>query len=139
MIKHSRVLKNPKVIWTILKNTPTLDPLVILLNSKLYYLENSEKIASFLTIKKWKDSIEIGTIYTYPEFRNKGLAGKLIRNVIKKYKKVGLICKENLVDYYKKQGLKKSNSTKNRIEKRKELFNKLLARILGYKLVVMRN
>lgn len=139
MIKKSRVLKHPKVIWTILKNTPTLDPLVILLNSKLYYVEIRNKIASFLTIKEWKDSTEIGTVYTYPEFRSKGLAGKLIEHVKKKYKKVGLICKENLIPFYKKYGLKKSSSTKNKIERRKELFNKTLAKIFGYKLVAMRN
>ncbi len=139
MIKESRVLKYPKVIWTILKNAPTLDPLVILLNSKLYYLENKGNIESFLTIKEWKDSTEIGTVYTYPEFRNKGLARKLIKSVIKKYKNVGLICKENLIPFYKKQGLKKSSSTNNKIEKRKELFNKTLGKIFKYKLVVMKN
>lgn len=139
MIKQSRVILKPRVILTILKNTPTLDPLVILLNSKLYYVERGNKIASFLTIKEWKDSTEIGTVYTYPEFRGKGLAGKLISNIIKKYKKVGLICKENLIPFYKKYGLKKSNSKSNKIEKRKELFNKTLAKIFRYKLVVMKN
>ncbi len=139
MIKESRVLLNPSIVWTIIKNTPTLDPLVIPLNSKLYYIKINNKFASFLTIKKWKDSTEIGTVYTYPEFRHKGLAKKLIKYVIKKHKNVGLICKKNLVEYYKKTGLRISNSTKNRIEKRKDLFNKLLAKIVGYELVVMKN
>ncbi len=139
MIKESRVLLNPSIAWTIIKNTPSLDPLVILLNSKIYCLKNRGKIVSFLTIKKWKDSVEIGTVYTYPEFRNKGLAKKLIKYAIKKHKKVGLICKKNLVQYYKKAGFKISNSTKNRIEKRKELFNRTLSKIFGYKLAVMRN
>ncbi|MGV8142074.1 MAG: GNAT family N-acetyltransferase [Candidatus Pacearchaeota archaeon] len=139
MIKSSRVLLHPKVVWTILKNTPTLDPLVIILNSKLYYIEKNEKIASFLTIKEWKDSTEIGTVYTNPEFRNKGLAKKLISNIVKKYKKVGLICKNELIPFYEKQGLKKSNLVTNKIEKRKDLFNKTLSKILRYKLYVMKN
>ncbi len=139
MIKESRVLLNPSIVWTILKNSPTLDPLVIPLNSKLYYIEFKKRIVSFLTIKEWKDSTEIGTIYTYPEFRNKGLAKKLIKYAIKKHKKIGLICKKNIIEYYKKTGLRISNSTKNRIEKRKALFNKFLAKIVGYELIVMKN
>jgi len=138
MIKEARILKKPKIIWTIIKNFPTLDILPIFQNAKLYYIEKNKKIISFLSIKKWKDSTEIGTVYTHPNFRNKGFSRKIIKFAIKKYQKVGLICKENLIPFYKKVGLK-LNSTKNQIEKRKNMFNKYLANIFGYKLVAMRN
>jgi len=125
MIKSSRLWLHPNIIWTIIKKTPTLDPLVILLNTEVYYIENKKEIASFATIKKWKDSTEIGTIYTYPKYRNKGLAGLIIKSIKKEYSPIWLLCKKELVSYYKKQGFKTIKKANN---KGKEFSIKLLGK-----------
>ncbi len=141
MIKSSRLWIHPSIIWTIIKNTPTLDPLVILLNSKLYYIENKEnhKIVSFATVKKWSDCIEIGTVYTNPQHRGKRLAGKIISKIKKDYGTIWLLCKKELIKYYKKQSFKVINKAENSIGKRQRLFNDTLGKILKYQLVVMMN
>ena len=137
MIIESRVLKHPQIIITILKNFPTLDPLVILLNSRVYYIENYKEIIAFLTVKKWKNITELGTVYTAPTFRKKGFAKKLIRYVSKKYSSMYLLCKKEIVPFYKKCGFSVTRSNKNTIEKRRELFNKCLSPIFRYPLVSM--
>ncbi len=139
MIKQSRVLSKPSVIWTIIKNTPTLDPLVILLNSKVFYIEKNKEIVSFAAIKKWKDCIEIGTIYTTPKYRGKSYAREIIEKIRKEYRIIWLICKKEMIKYYKKQGFKIINHAQNKVGKRQRLFNKTLGKILRYKLVVMKN
>ena len=124
---------------TIIKN-PSLDPLVILFNSDLYYIKQKDKIISFLTIKRYFNKYyEMGTLYTAPEYRNRGYANKLMKEVIPKYKDIVVICHgEKIISLNKKHGLKKTNKAGFVFDIKRNFFNFLFAPLLGYKKVTMR-
>lgn len=135
---QSWVLRHPKIIWTILKHVPTLDPLVILLNSKVLITRSSDgAIAAFVAIKKFNDGYELGTVYTYKQFRNQGHASDLIRQATEMYQPIGLLCKRELVSYYERFGFRECVECDNTIVKRRKLFNRFLKPIFGYPIVSM--
>lgn len=137
-IISSRVLCYPQVIWTIIKNTPTLDPLVIIFNSKMLCCSSKDgKVTSFVAVKKYSRGYELGTVYTCPIYRNKGYASLLIRQAIKLHKPIGLLCKRKMVSYYKKFGFKESKNCGTMINLRRKLFNFFLRPFLGYPIVSM--
>ena len=137
-IISSRVLGYPQVIWAIIKNIPTLDPLVIIFNSKmLCFLSKEGKVISFVAIKKYPKFYELGTVYTFPSWRNKGYASLLIRYAIKLYRPIGLLCKRKMVSYYKKFGFKESAKCGAMINLRRKLFNFFLRPFLGYSIISM--
>lgn len=135
---QSRVLRHPKIIWTILTHIPTLDPLVIVLNSKIILAKSADgKIAAFVAIKKFNDGYELGTVYTYPKYRNQGLASNLIQQALSTYQPIGLLCKRELVSYYEKFGFRECAECGNTISKRRKLFNTFLKPLFGYPIVLM--
>lgn len=135
---QSRVLRHPKIIWTIIKNIPTLDPLVILLNSKILITQSPDGgIAAFVAIKKFKDGYELGTVYTYKQYRGQGYASNLIQQAVQTYQPIGLLCKRGLLSYYEKFGFRECVECDNTIGKRRKLFNRFLKPIFGYSLVSM--
>lgn len=137
-IISSRVLCYPQVILTIIKNIPALDPLVIVFNSKmLCCLFKNGKVISFVAIKKYYKSYELGTVYTCPKWRNQGYASLLIRQAIKIYNPIGLLCKREMVSYYQKFGFKESTKCGMMINLRRKLFNFFLQPFLGYPIISM--
>lgn len=136
-IISSRALGYPQVIWTILKNTPTLDPLVIIFNSKILCVSKKNKVISFVAIKKYPRGYELGTVYTYPKWRNQGHASLLIRQAIKLYSPIGLLCKRKMIPYYQKFGFKDSNNCGKIINLRRKLFNFFLQPFTGYPITSM--
>lgn len=120
---------------TIIFNSPPLDPSVILFNPNTYLLIKNKEIVSFLTLKKYKEFYELKTLYTYPKNRGKNYASKLIKNAIRKNKKLALQCSEHLENFYKKFGFKK---TEDIFKTRRFLFNTLLKSATKYKIIAMR-
>lgn len=60
-----------------------------------------------------KNYIQIGTVMTDPDYRNQGLAAKLIKHVIEEYEKdcdgIYLFGNLNALDFYRKQGFSEEN------------------------------
>lgn len=136
-IVTSHIRKHPSLIWTILCHTPTLDPLIILRNDiVLYIVSNDGSVDSFVAIKKYSKVYELGTVYTYPDHRHKGYASILIRHAVDKYRPIGLLCKQEMVDFYTKYGFVVGDHG-GIIFGRKWLFNTFLKPILGYLIVMM--
>lgn len=122
----------PRVALTILLHFYKLDPSVIFTNPKLYCLFKGENITSFATIRKYKNASEIKSVFTFPIYRNKGYAKKLITSIVKKEKNVWIICERGLAPFYESIGFRESI---NHIP----LYLKLLKKYLPFlKLVPMR-
>ncbi len=103
-IYTSRIWKQPSIAREILRNFPTLDPLAILFNSKVYFVKEGDSIASFVSVKKFLVTYELGTAYTYEKFRGKGYASDMVSHVLEKYDQLFLLCKPNLVSFCKELG-----------------------------------
>jgi len=139
-ISEGRVSKHRSVIITILKNIPTLDPMAILLNSRLYYLELDGTITAFITLKKMGSALELGTVYTHPQFRKKGYASSLIQECINHHhnSNVYVLCEKKLQVFYENKNFEKCEHCHWIINLRKKLFNTFLKPFLGYELVSLK-
>ncbi|MCF8257724.1 MAG: GNAT family N-acetyltransferase [Flavobacteriales bacterium] len=136
---RSKVLKHPKVVRTIIRNAPTLDPLAVLLNSDLYYLEDEGAIISFVTLKKMGPVCELGTVHTDVRFRGKGLASSLIRSVLNANGGVYVLCAERLKGFYEQLGFSICTDGHWAVNARRRLFNVFLRPLTGYTLVSLRS
>ncbi|MBI2135610.1 GNAT family N-acetyltransferase [Candidatus Woesearchaeota archaeon] len=137
-ITKSKLWKHPGLMATILKNSPPLDPSVILFNSEVYMIKKGS-IISFLTLKKYDGFYELKTAYTYPGYRNKGYAEKLVKKVLSTTDSdLFLQCDSKLEKLYKKCGFKKTDKMSLLFRIRENLFNLFLSRIFGYKIITMR-
>ena len=132
----SRVWRHPRVMWTILYHTPVLDPLVILCNS-IVCLSTDNEVMSFVAVKKYGRSYELGTVYTYPKYRGKGHASSLIKYAVQRYQPIGLLCKKAMISFYEKLGFCEDSNTLWVLAWRRRLFNIFLQPFRWYPLVSM--
>jgi len=137
-IDQTNVWGNPSIIFTILKNIPTLDPLVMLMNSPLFIMKEKNTIIGFVCIKKFNTIYELGTVFVYPKFRKKGYAEKLIKTATQTLDTCYLLCHPNLQLFYTKFNFHTVTNAPKTILHRAKLFNLFLAPIFGYKICVMR-
>lgn len=138
-VKRSKVLRHPKLILTILHHTPTLDPLAIVLNSDLFYVEGfNGEVAAFVTLKKFGPMNELGTVFTYPAHRGNGLSTALLNVVLPQFNEVYLLCKPDLEGFYGKLGFEICHTGHRNIIPRRNLFNRWLGLLFGYKLLAMK-
>ena len=137
-IYKSRILRHPKIIWTILKNVPTLDPLVIFMNAPVYMMFRNETLVSFVSIKHWGNQTEFGTLYTFPDERGKGYAKDLCIEVMKDYGLLYLLCKPDMVELYSENGFSIDQAPSGIMGMRKRLFDIFIAPFVGYTIVVMK-
>ena len=137
-IIKSTVLHYPKIMWTIIKNTPTLDPLVIFKNSKIYVGYDKENIVGFLTIKQFGDTTELGTLYVYPEFRRHGYAEQLSDQAKNDYSELYLLCTPGMSEIYSRYGFSVVDHPAGVMKLRKKLFDIFIAPMVGYRIVVMK-
>jgi len=138
MPHRSTVLRHPRVIGTILRNTPTLDPLAIALNSDLFYVKDDDgHMAAFVTMKNMGGINELGTVYTYRVHRGKGLSTSLLSAVLNRYTDVYLLCKPDLEGFYDRSGFVVCHAGHPNIIRRRDLFNTILAPLFGYRLIAM--
>lgn len=138
-IIKSQICRHPRIIWTILKNIPTLDPLVIFMNPSIYILYDSNLIAGFIAIKNWGNLIERGTLYVYPPHRGKGYGQQLCAEVMKEYRDVYLLCKPERVPIYLRNGFSVVSNPTGVMKMRQQLNTWFIAPFTGYKIVVMKN
>lgn len=94
----------------------------------LYSLVDNEKIISNVSLSKMKlmideeevNGIQIGTVGTIPEYRNKGLSRYLMDLVLDKYQNSAdlffLFANETVIDFYPKFGFKQYNEVVYRSE-----------------------
>ncbi len=137
-IIKSRLWRRPKLIIAILKNSFPLDPSVILFNPRLYLIKD-RTIKSFLTLKKYNGFYELKTLYTFPGYRGKGYADKLLRYVISDISKnLVLQCDSKLEKFYLRYGFKRTKMYSTAYSLREKLFNVFLSKIFGYKIITMR-
>ncbi len=125
-IEKTNVWKNLQVVKTILKESPVLDPLVIIYNSDLYLIKKGKEIASFLTLKKYFSIYELGTVYTYQEFRKKGFSKKLINSILLKHPEIYLICRPDKKKFYEKLGFRYAKNSPLIFLLRIKLWNALI-------------
>ncbi len=135
----STILHQPKIIWTILKNIPTLYPLVIIKNSKVFVGYEGKDIVGFLSIKQFGDITELGTLYVYPEFRRRGYAEQLYQEARKEYSEIYLLCTPKMSEVYNRYGFSNVDYPTGMIKFRKRLFDIFIAPFVGYRIVVMNN
>lgn len=137
-ITRTRVWNEMEAVWTILKETPTLDPFVLVQNSELYVLKKKSKVVSFLTIKRLGKYEALGTVYTFPKHRKKGLMRKLIKKALKNRRNVYLVCYTDKSGFYKRFGFSLDKNAPWLFRLRRLLGNIFIAPIIGKKLVIMK-
>ena len=137
-IHTSRTWRQPIIALEILRNTPTLDPLAVLFNSKVLFIKKGDKIVSFVAVKKYFKTYEIGTVYTNPESRGKGYASFLINHILKKQNQVFLLCKKQMIPFYEKLGFYECLKSDTIINIRRMLFNYFIAPLRGHTIVSMK-
>lgn len=138
-IIKSTILRHSKIIWTILKNTPTLDPLVIIKNSKVFVGYEGKDIVGFLSVKQFGDITELGALYVFPEFRRRGYAEQLFYQAKKEYSEIYLLCTPKMSEIYNRYGFSNVDHPTGTIKFRKKLFDIFIAPMVGYRIVVMNN
>jgi GNAT superfamily N-acetyltransferase len=136
-ILKTTVWSEPSIIPTIIKNTPTLDPLVILMNSVVYVIKNDNRIIGFASIKKFNNTTELGTVFVYPEFRGHGYAETLIKEITNNIDSCFLLCHPHLIPFYEKCNFRTTEKSPAIIRLRQKLFHLFLAPMFGYKICVM--
>lgn len=136
-IYKTTIWSEPTIIPTILKNTPTLDPLVIIKNSTVYIAKENNSIIGFVSIKKFHTTYELGTVFVYPDYRKKGYAEKLIAQAVQNLDHCYLLCHPNLVPFYEKCNFHIVHNAPKTIKQRQILFNIFLSPLFGYKICVM--
>ena len=135
---RSKILRHPKVIGAILRHTPTLDPLAIVLNSDLFYLNGPDgSMASFVTMKDMGGMNELGTVFTFGSYRGSGLSTALLHDVLNRYSDIYLLCKPDLEGFYERVGFKVCEAGHRNIIRRRDLFNTWLGPLFGYRLIAM--
>ncbi len=137
-IYTSCIWKQPSIAREILRNFPTLDPLAILFNSKVYFVKEENSIISFVTVKKFFKTYELGTAYTYPKFRKKGYISDMVSHVLEKYDQLSLLCKPNLVSFCKELGFYECSQCDMIINIRRTLYNLFLAPLTGSTITSMK-
>lgn len=135
----STILHQPKIIWTILKNIPTLDPLVIIKNAKVFVGYEGKDIVGFLSIKQFGDITELGTLYVYPEFRRRGYAEQLYQEARKEYSEIYLLCTPKMSEVYNRYDFSVIDEPTGTLRFRKKLFDMFIAPFVGYRIVVMKS
>lgn len=130
-IKETNVWKDFEFIWLIIKER--LDPWSIFKNSKVFALYNKGELVSFCTVKKWKTSVELGTVVTKKAYRGKGYAEKVIKYFLKEYPHSYVTCLANLENFYRKFGYKKVERAPYPIYHRIKFFN-----LFGKKYIIMK-
>ena len=139
-IRKAKVWNKFKIVSVILKETPTLDPLVLVWNSDFHYIEYKNEIVSFLTIKRYGPYYELGTVYTFPKFRNKGFMKKLVKFVLSRKRKIFyLICYEDKKRFYQVFGFRQVQNSPWIFRYRAKLRNYFLKPFSRKKLIVMKN
>lgn len=137
-IIKSTVLRYPKIMWTIIKNTPTLDPLVIFKNAKIYIGYDQGNMIGFLSIKQFGSITELGTLYVFPEFRRRGYAEQLSDQVKRDYPELYLLCTPGMSEIYSKYGFIVVDHPVGVMKLRKKLFDIFIAPMVMYRIVVMK-
>ena len=120
-IEESRILCQPKVIWLIISEW--MDTLAIFMNAKVYMLFDKNKLISICCIKNFGKVKELGVVITTKQYRKRGYMAKLLKNVIKKYGRLYLICMPHLEQYYAKFGFKKIKTAPWQLSYRAGLYN----------------
>jgi len=136
----SRIWKHPQIMSVILRNVPTLDLMVIILNSVVYYTtDDVGDIMSFATIKKFGSLYELGTVYTAPQYRGRGHSSQIINYITNHVTPVVLLCHPKLKSFYESVGFRKCDKCDTITNTRRKAFNLLLAPFAGYKIISMIN
>jgi len=132
-IEESRILCQPKVVWIIISEW--MDTLAIFMNAKVYMLFNKNNLISICCIKNFGKVKELGVVITTEKFRKRGYMAKLLKNVIKKYGRLYLICMPHLEHYYEKFGFKKTKSRPWPLQIRAGPYN-FFAKIFGWDQII---
>jgi GNAT superfamily N-acetyltransferase len=136
-IYKTTLWSEPSIIPTIIKHTPTLDPLVVIMNSDVYIAKENNTTIGFVSIKKFKHTIELGTVFVHPEFRGRGYAETLIKESTNTIDSCFLLCHPDLIPFYEKCNFRTTEKSPTIIRLRQKLFNFFLAPIFGYRICVM--
>ena len=105
-IRSARLWQKPGICMAILSGIPSLDPLPLLLNPKVYYIERKGKPVSFAVV----NGKELCNVYTREDMRGKGFSKALISHIIKMHRPIYLITKERYRFFYKKLGFRPTNA-----------------------------
>lgn len=124
-------------MWEIVRNTPVLDPLTIVSNSPIYFIQEGDIIVSFVAVKKYFKTYEIGTVYTNPKYRGKGYASDLMNYILEKHDTVFLLCRPAMISFYEKFGFFECSKCDTVINIRRMLFNIFLAPFTKHSIVSM--
>lgn len=128
----------PRTVLIIIKNFFVLDPSVLLHNPALIMLKDRQKIISLCTLVHHASCYELKSVYTRPEYRNRGYACRVIKKAIQKQKENYLICKEDLKSFYAKMGYKRQNAAPFPLSWRRTFYNTLIKPFIRTELIVMK-
>ena len=130
----TRVWKSRKFIGLIIKEI--LDPWPIIKNSPLFILYDKEEPVSYCTVKDWGTCLELGSGVTPKKLRRKGYGRKLLKEMLKNYKNIYVVCKPRLGNSLKKFGFKRVKKAPYPIKQRTAFVNFF---IIGKKYIVMKH
>jgi GNAT superfamily N-acetyltransferase len=143
-LQHNHIIRTslwsrPDVISVILNPWSKLDPTVLFSRTELFLLYNHNCLCSFACIKHYSSSVkEIKSVYTYPKFRNKGHARKLLSHLRRRYQHAYLVCRAPLVSYYNKNGFTKTSKQPREIFSRVSLWNSLFGAYPSLRALILR-
>ena len=122
-IVRSKLWKEPRIAGMIIRNSPVLDPTILLDNPTIYFIVKKDELVAFLAIKKHSRVYELKSVYTCLSYRNKGYMRILINLAVKEHPHIYLICKSNLVHFYKKFGFYETDIAPPILLFKRNLFN----------------
>ena len=108
-VQQSRLWRKPKVMFNIIKHVFVQDPLPIFGNAKVYFYRNGAGIVSYCTLTEHKNYQQLRDVFTFPDYRLRGNASRLIREVLSPKKHpTFLICKTKTISFYRKIGFQET-------------------------------
>lgn len=138
-IKTTTFWKEPRLIITLLKNSLTLDPSVLITKHTLYVLRDKKTTYGFITLKYHTPKvIEGGSFYVYPQWRRKGYGTKLLKYILKKQTKVYVLCKSEDAPLREKQGFGIIRKAPTPLGWRRAFYNTIISPFTGKEIVVMK-
>lgn len=136
-IHTSSLWKEPRIIFTILRNAFVLDPTVLVHNPQVAFFKDQRKIIAFCALVNHTDCKELKAVYTLPSYRKKRYSSQLVQKVLSKQKRTYLVCKKELIHFYKRFGFKTITKAPFPLRWRARFYNTVVSPLFGSTLVIM--
>ncbi len=140
-IRSSALWKQPRIMLNIFRHPLEQDISSIFSNPTIYFQVNVHgEIQSYCALQYHQDYIHLKNIFTFSEFRGRGLASKLISVALKNTTlPVFLLCPDYRVSFYERLGLRLSKKNPLYLQCLRKIGSLFMRIFGGHRVMIMTN